>query len=286
MPVIIERAGGGTQARVASMGWFIIVFLPIAVALAVWRVPERQVSDPPALGFQRGAALVLKNAFMRRVLVADVLVGLGFGIATALYLFFVGHVLQMPKVASMLLLVYVVAGVAGIPFWMRLSYRLGKHRTLAIGMFYSCVALSLALLWQPGDFWPFMAGNVLFGFGYGAAPVLLRSITADITDVDEMECGSQRTGLFYSLLTMTNKVGYALSVGITYPLLAFIGFEPKLENTSEAIERLRWMFVALPVVCLAAAGFVMWSFPLDEQRQAALRRALEARVSKRLAGVE
>jgi hypothetical protein len=68
---------------------------------------------------------------------------------------------------------------------MRLSYRLGKHRTL-----------SLAMLWQPDDYWPFMAGNVLLGAGYSVARVLLRSIAADMTDADNLESGSQRTGLF------------------------------------------------------------------------------------------
>jgi Na+/melibiose symporter-like transporter len=281
LPAVIERTGGDTRARVASMGWFIIIFLPIAVALALWRVPERKVPDQPAIGWRRAAALVFRNAFMRRVLLADVLIGLGFGVVTALYLFFVGHVLLLPKHGSSLLLVYLVAGILGIPMWMRLSYRFGKHRTLAVGMLYSCVTLSLALLWQPGDFWPFMASNVLFGAGYGAAPVLLRSITADITDADNLESGSQRTGLFYALLAMTNKVGYALSVGITYPLLSFIGFDPKLENTHQATERLRWMFVGLPVLALGAASYAMWRFPLDEERQAELRRMLEARSAGR-----
>jgi len=201
-------------------------------------------------------------------------------------LFFVGHVLKLPKHASALLLVYFVAGIVGIPVWMRLSYRFGKHRTLALGMFYSCSTLALALLWQPGDYWPFMVGNVLFGAGYGAAPVLLRSITADITDADNLESGSQRTGLFYALLAMTNKVGYALSVGITYPLLSFIGFDPKIENTPLATERLRWMFVGLPVLALGAAGLAMWSFPLDEQRQAELRKMLASRSSGRVVEIE
>jgi len=286
LPAVIERTGGDTHARVASMGWFIIVFLPVAVALALWRVPERKVPDQPVIGWKRATALIWKNVFMRRVLLADVLVGLGFGIATALYLFFVGHVLKLPKHASALLLVYFVAGIVGIPVWMRLSYRFGKHRTLALGMFSSCSTLALALLWQPGDYWPFMVGNVLFGAGYGAAPVLLRSITADITDADNLESGSQRTGLFYALLAMTNKVGYALSVGITYPLLSFIGFDPKIENTPLATERLRWMFVGLPVLALGAAGLAMWSFPLDEQRQAELRKMLASRSSGRVVEIE
>jgi Na+/melibiose symporter-like transporter len=278
LPAIIERGtGGGGHAKVASMGWFIVVLLPLTVALALWRVPERPVLDTPALGWKRATLLIFKNVFMRRVLIADLLVGIGPGITGALYVFFVAHVLKMPKQTSLLLLVYFIAGFAGIPFWMRVSYRLGKHRTLAVAMFYSCFMLALALFWRPGDFWLFMAGNVLYGFAYGAGPFLLRSITADITDADHVECGSQRTGLFYSLLTMTNKVGYALAVGITYPLLSLIGFDPTIQNTVEATERLRWIFVVLPILFMAAAGLVMWSFPLDEQRQAALRRELEAR---------
>ncbi len=279
LPAIIERVTeGGSATKVASMGWFIIILLPLTVGLAVWKVPELPARQEPSLGWLGAMKLVVRNRLMRRVLLADVLVGVGPGMTGSLYIFFVTHVLELGDRSSLILLLYFIAGFAGIPIWLRVSYRLGKHRTLAISMFYACVTLLPALIWKAGNFWGFMAGNMLYGFAYGAGPFLLRSITADVCDLDQVESGAQRTGLFYSLLTMSNKIGFALSVGLTYPLLSWIGFDPKVENSPEALQHLRYLFVIAPVTFMLAAGLVMWGFPLDEKKQREIREKLAGRV--------
>ena len=212
---------------------------------------------------------------MLRVLLADLLVGLGPGIFASTYLYFVQHVVQLGEYSSLLLLMYFTAGVVAIPAWIWISYRLGKHRTLSVAMFFSAAVIVFALFVPPNAPIVYGVGNVILGLGYGAGPFLLRSITADIADIDALESGSERTGLFFSLLTMTNKVGFALSVGLSFVLLQAIGFDPKAETNSEsAVFGLRLIFVLLPLGFLLAAGLLMWGFPLDEKAQRAARAKL------------
>lgn len=279
LPVAVEQHFGESGTiRAAAMGWFVIALLPITVALAVGGVGER----PPRETGKRASTLTayrlaLTNRLMWRVLSTDLLAGIGAGVTASLYVFFVEHAMRMPEWTSLFLLMYFLAGLASIPFWLRISYRFGKHKTLATAMFYMSAVLPFMFLIEPGDVFGYGAINVVYGLGYGAAPVLLRSITADVTDDDSLRSGTQRAGLFFSLLTLTNKLGFATAVGIAYPLIGAMGFDPDSStNAVSAITALRNAFILIPLVCFGAGAVVMWRFPLDETRQAELRADVES----------
>ena len=278
LPALLElldptstRAG-----RVAAMGWFIILTLPFTVAWAVSSVPERDAPTAPALGWKRATALVAQNAALRRVLVMDAVSGVGGGIISSLFLFLADDYLQLSSSASFLLLVYFISGVSFILPIVRVSYRLGKHRTLAFSSIFTTVSLPLILLIPIGNL-PFaITFCAMVGINLGAGPLLFRSIMADVADHDRVESGAQRTGLYYSLLTMTNKVGYAVSIGLVYPALEWVGYAPGTENTPEAIAGLAWMFVWPPCLLFGMVALLMWNFPIDQEKQEELRRAIEA----------
>ncbi|MCA9607783.1 MAG: MFS transporter [Myxococcales bacterium] len=275
LPAWIEQqVGGGGATRSAAIGWFILALLPLTVGMAVLGVGERPPKDTGAepasmLGALR---LAVTNRYMIRVLVADLCAGIAPGVTASLYIFFVEHALDMGRWTSLFLLTYFVAGLVSVPIWLRLSYRFGKHRTFAAAMLYMAAVLPFLLLFGPGDHYLVVGGAyVIYGLGYGAAPVLLRSIVADVTDDDALRSGTQRTGLFYSLLTLTNKLGFAVAVGVAYPLLDAVGFDPQVENTADAVLGLKLVYVIVPVVCFVVAALAMWRFPLDEQTQRQFR---------------
>ncbi len=277
LPAIIEAAATdpGRAESVAAMGWFVIILLPITIGIAVLAVPEFESVKPQNINWADAGRILMRNKLLQRVLVADLLVGVAPGITGALYIFFASYVMGLPNWASLLLLVYFVAGFIGIPFWIRIAHSQGKHRTLSIAMYYGALTLPLVVFMPREEFWWLFAGNTLYGIAYGAGSFLLRAVMADVCDYDALETGQQRTGLYYSLLTMTNKVGAALAVGITYPLLDVIGFVPQPgANSPETLNQLLAIYVTLPAIFMIGAGLVMWKFPLDKQAQEDLRRRL------------
>lgn len=284
LPAIIEQTAKANGAlKVAAMGWFTIILLPITVVIAVWQVPEYPVPKQTQLGWRRATSLVLKNKLLMQLLLADLLTGIAPGITGSLYIFFVSYVMDLPQSASLMLLAYFVASFCGIPGWIRLSYRFEKHQTFAIAKVFACVILPMMLLIEPGNVWLYASLNLLYGLASGAGGFLLRSIMADVTDHDNWESGTQRTGLYYSLLTMTNKIGHAMAVGITYPMLDWIGFVPGGTNTTETIEALKYIFLFTPLPIMVLAALLMWNFPLDYERQQHLRRLIDERDSQALA---
>jgi len=279
LPAIVEATSTttGYADRVAAMGWFVIVLLPVTVGIAVWSVPEFKTAPQAAIHWMDSGRLLLKNTLLRRVLLADLLVGVAPGITGALYVFFASYVMELPQSASFLLLIYFVAGFLGVPIWLRIAHRIGKHKTLAIAMYYGALALPLVLFMPRAEFWWLFLGNTLYGLAYGAGSFLLRAIMADVCDRDMLESGQQRTGLYYSLLTMTNKIGFAVAVGIAYPILDLIGFVPEPgANSPQTLNQLLLLYVSLPALFMATAGFVMWHYPLTKQAQEDIRAKLAA----------
>jgi len=280
VPVFIEQMQpeNVASARVASMGWYVLILLPLTVLIAVWVVPERQVADPVHVPWREAVAILTRNQPLRRVLLADLLGGLSGGIVTAMFLFLASDVLKLQN-ASLLILVYLTSGCVFVPLVVRLSYIWGKHRTLAYSSLFSGATVPLIFLVQPGDLWFALVIWVMLGVNMGAGPFLFRSIMADVADHDHVEGGNARTGLFYSLLTMTNKVGAALAIGFAYPVLDLIGFAPGAENTAAAEDGLRMLYVIPPAIISVAVAWVMWNFPIDEARQSENRRILTQRAA-------
>jgi len=280
VPVFIEamQPENVAAARVASMGWYVLILLPITVLIAVWAVPERKVADPIHVPWREAVRILAVNRPLRRVLLADLLGGISGGIVTALFLFLAADVLRL-ELASLLILVYLTAGCVFVPIMVRLSHMWGKHRTLAYSSLFSAATVPLIFLVQPGDLLFAILVWVCLGVNMGAGPFLFRSIMADVADHDQVEGGNQRTGLFYSLLTMTNKIGAALAIGLTYPALDLIGFVPGAENTVAAEDGLRVLYVIPPVILGVLVAWVMWNFPIDEAQQSENRRILQQRQS-------
>lgn len=278
LPVIITTNGGTQAQSVEAMGWFIILLLPLTVGIAVWRVPE------PTPQTECHAKLVDYIAFfkltaVRRLMLTDLLFGLAPGITGALALFYFKAAKGMEdSQANILIFLYFAAGLAGAPLWAWAATRLGKHRALALaGLFYAVAYIGVWL--APDGSFPMLALSMIaVGIPFSATPVLLRAMMADVGDEERLKSGEDRTGMLYALLTATNKVGYALAVGMTYYPLDLAGFDktPGASNTPEAITALTVLFIALPMGLLLIGAWIIKGFPIDEARQKANRAALDA----------
>ena len=79
------------------------------------------------------------------------------------------------------------------------------------------VQSGLFILAEPGNVAMFWGYTFFYGVAYGAVPPLLRSMMADVTDVDELQTGTKRClQVFRLVLTTVNKLGGAVAVGVAH----------------------------------------------------------------------
>jgi len=105
----------------------------------------------------------------------------------------------------------------------------------------------------------------------GAKDFLMRSMMADVISQDKVDTGLDRSTLYYSMLTLTGKIGLALSVGLIYPVLGWIGFDPSGGNDAETLNSVRILVATTPTILLFLAAVIMLYLPvnmLHKQREA------------------
>jgi len=279
LPVLIERTNpeNVAQARVASMGWFVLIVLPIAVALAVWRVPERPTPAPVHVPMKQAVAALMQSKPLQIVLAADLLGGVSGGLVASMFLFLAEDALKLGQYSSLMLLGYFISGVCFIPPVLALSRRLGKHRTATASAAFNAVTVPLILIVPPEHAGLALAVWTLLGVNMAAGPFLFRSLMADVADHDTVITRQQRTGLFYSMLTMTSKFGAAIAIFLAYAMLDSIGFQAGGENTAHVLDSLRVVYVWPTVIISATVAGILWFYPIDEAAQKANRDILEQR---------
>jgi Na+/melibiose symporter-like transporter len=274
-------AAGEQGAAVRAIGAALAFSLPLCVALAVFFVREPANPPQPSLTFAETLLVLAQNAPLRIVLAASLFLGIAQGVSGGLFLFFFQQRLDFGAQANLLLLIYFVGGLAGVPLWVWLGKRLGKHRALQLACVLSAAATLCVLLVPPGALAAAAPAMLAAGVNVGAGVFLIRAMMADVVDEDELATGAQRSGLFFGLLLTAAKLG--ISIGpASYAVLALFGFDASLgaANSASAMRALDAIFVGAPVFFYLSVFVMLRDFPIDEARQRALRTAIDQRRSR------
>jgi len=278
-PILESQAGGDHAAGIRSMGWFIIILLPLTIGAALLRVPEPTAPVERHKAGLREYAALLKRPTVQRVLFSDLLLGLAPGITGALFFFYFERVKDFDKAqAGILLLIYFLSALFCAPIWTALARRIGKHRALSVAGIVYAVVQTLIVIMPAGNFWLAVPGLILAGLPYSAGPFLLRSMMADVGDEERLATGADRTGLLYAVLAGTAKIGYALAVGVTFVALDVLGFNAQGGGDPQAgMMGLQVLFVVTPAVLGLLAAWVTFGYPLDARRHTEIREQLALR---------
>jgi len=259
LPIGLEMGLGTDRTQsIAAMGWVLILLLPITTLLLIARVPEPSHHSVSAPNLQTIRATLKANKQVHWILIADLSSGIGLGVSAALFLFFMRDVMDLGKLSNLILLCFFLVSVACVPLWLKLSRVWGKERTLICALIASAGVLPLIHLAPSGSTYWALAIVTLMGIPSGAAPFLLRSLIGDVADERRRAENQHLSGILFALLTMSNKAGYALAIGIAFPLLDLAQFVPGATNSTAALEGMKATFVWLPFFFYFVAAFAIW----------------------------
>ena len=279
LPAGLELTGFNDQAsKVASMGWFCLILFPVLVLPTLIMVPDSHTSTQSQVPWADAMRILINNSLMWRLLLADLASGFGTAVSGALYIFVASAYFKLPEQASIALLFYFLTSFLAMPMWLNLAYRVGKDTALKIALVYAVVInLGLLLVAEEGNVAVLWGFTIAFGVAFGAAPTLLRSMMADLTDEDTLRTGQQRAGLFFALLTTTNKLGAALAVGASFAILEVVfDFVPGGDNAQSALDGLLVTYAVGTAGGLFIAFIALLGYPLNKQAHDKIRAQLDA----------
>ncbi|WP_165799509.1 MFS transporter [Sphingomonas oleivorans] len=261
---------------VPTMGWFILLAVPLGVLTAICGVSERNSTarraPPPLRDYLR---LVVRPG-VTRLLAADLLIAMAVFTNGALFFFYFAAARGIGRPdAAMLLFLTNAGALLGAYGWGRLGSRVEKHRAAAIG--FGCYAFLLATL-HLLPFSGLLAGGAimaLFGATLSAGPVLIRSMLADVGDQERLLSGADHTGLLAALFSNSNKLGAAIGPAISFLLLSLAGFDPRAAMpTDAALSTLTGLAIWAPAMIGFLCAWLILGHRLTASAHAAIRAKL------------
>ncbi len=169
--------------------------------------------------------------------------------------------------------------------WM--SKKIGKKNTFLLSQGISIIGyIMLWFLFIPGKPWMYIFALPFFSFGIGSLFTIMMSMTADVIDIDELNSGLRREGIFGAIYWWMVKIGFAIAGGLSGLIIAIVGFNPELATTDQqgAVDGLHAFFCFFPMAGTIVAMLVMKDYDVTEQRANEIRVELEQRKKGRTVG--
>ncbi|WP_082671985.1 MFS transporter [Thiomicrospira sp. XS5] len=259
LPVILSQSP--TSLEVFQTLFVLLLFgLALALLLQAWWFKE--VLNGPEGDFNHPVSIQTlwrQHRWSFGIMPAYFLNNLANAFPATLFMFFVTYALQMEAQAGVLLAVFFVSGVLGLPFWFWLSTKVEKYQAWAFSMLFSAISFT-GLIWVgAGDFNGYLLVCILTGLSLGADLALPSSLQVDL--VHRLERKSVRAaGTMFGLWGLLTKLAVALSLGIALPLLEALQLK---QGAPAAMNALWWMYGLVPVVLKLVA--VVWVFRQGRQ---------------------
>jgi GPH family glycoside/pentoside/hexuronide:cation symporter len=118
----------------------------------------------------------------------------------------------------------------------------------------------------------------LAGIGVGAAHVLPWSIIPDAIEWGEWQTGERHEGMFYSLVTLMQKVASSIAIPLVLLLLEVTGYAPNAaQQPANALLGIRIVIGPIPAALLCGGILFAILYPLGREQYAQVCRELEQR---------
>ena len=264
---------------IGIIGWATIGLGAISIPYMLKKVPDAGLvrlkkGKNTHRSFLRSVLQLTQNRLFVRLLAAWFLNGIANGIPSVLFFLYLDKVLGVNETQrAVLILIYFSTAVAAMPAWLSLSKVFNKHRVWCYAMILAIGAFSLVPFLPEGAFYLFSIICILTGVCLGADLSIPPSIQADVLDYDKLKTRSQRAGLLFSLWGMATKLALACSVGLAFPLLDWLGFEPDMPDDSGR-QALVFLYALLPVGFKCITVLAIWNFPLNRKNHTIIKRRL------------
>ncbi|MBD2483731.1 MFS transporter [Planktothrix sp. FACHB-1365] len=167
--------------------------------------------------------------------------------------------------------------------WNLVSQRYGKKAVYFMGMGLWIVTQAGLFFLQPGQTTLMYILAILAGCGVATAYLVPWSMIPDVIDLDELNTGQRREGVFYSFMVLLQKIGLAIGLFLVGQALDFAGFISSIPGQippiqpDSALLAIRFAIGPLPTMILIIGMIFTFLYPITKEVHADILLQLSER---------
>ena len=182
-----------------------------------------------------------------------------------------------------LLLAIQVSSFLWVLIWTRVSGRIGKKNVYYLGGSVFMVVLLGLFFIQPGQIIQVFVLGVVAGAGLSVGYLVPWSMLPDVIELDELQTGQRREGVFYGFFVLLQKFGLSLGLFISGWVLDLAGYikavpgQPDPVQPDNVLLALRILVGPAGAVILLLSFVAVYLYPITKARHAEIKAELERR---------
>jgi GPH family glycoside/pentoside/hexuronide:cation symporter len=156
--------------------------------------------------------------------------------------------------------------------WSNLSKKIGKKLVYFLGMSSWIIAAAGLFFLQPNQVALMYVMAIMAGVGVSTAYLIPWSMIPDVIELDELQTGQRREGIFYGFMVLLQKFGLAFGLFLVGNTLQAYGFKEAVAGQSSlpiqpesALLAIRIAVGPIPTVCLIAGLVLVYFYPITRE---------------------
>jgi len=274
-----------TGIAVLSLYWCVYGVRDRILAFEAKRISLPQEAEIP---FFEQLKIVFSNKPFLFVIAIYLFSWLGVQITASIIPYFVVNCMRLQEgdVPNVMIAVQGTALVM-LFVWSYLSKKIGKKLVYFLGMSSWIIAAAGLFFLQPNQVGLMYVMAVMAGVGVSTAYLIPWSMIPDVIELDELQTGQRREGIFYGFMVLLQKFGLAFGLFLVGNTLQAYGFkEAVIGQTSlpiqpeSALLAIRIAVGPIPTVCLIVGLVLIYFYPITREMHAEIMLKLQAQREK------
>lgn len=274
--------------------WGVCIAAPCFITFFGTKEPDFAINAKPeeGPGYLEGLKIVFKNRAFVLVTLIYLFSWLAIQFAQTNLQIYTKDWIQLDmSLFGYLLLAIQFSSFIWVLIWAKLSEKLGKQNIYYLGAGFFMLALLGLFFLQPGQVVLTFVLAAMAGIGISVGYLVPWSMLPDVIELDQLQTGQRREGVFYGFFVLLQKLGLALGLGISGWALEFSGYIratpglPDPVQPASALLTIRFLIGPVSALIVLLSFLAVRAYPITREKHAELRLELERqKLAKAAAG--
>jgi GPH family glycoside/pentoside/hexuronide:cation symporter len=273
-------------SRVLLMGVIFGLVSALPLWLVFWGTRERPefMNKEESFGVLDSVKVMWKNRPFIFGLFLFLFNGVTMSIIQVVLLYYIKYVVRREPQSDLIMATIFVVAIIALPLWEFISRRLNKRWAYISGIaFLAAVLLVLSSLNAETGMAFIMVLCVLAGIGVSAMHVMPWAILPDAIEYGELQTGQRHEGMFYSLITLAQKIASSIAVPLALLVMDKAGYIPNSATQPDsAIFGIRMVAGPIPAVMILMGILFTLLYPIGRESHHEITRQLAERRKAKL----